>query len=136
VIVEARLAEHGPTVLNRVECDRAAEVALEVLELVAMHFAHFLTVPERLLRTPLAQEVLRNLSFAHGPIKVILAAAVHCLALVAVVHRHLLQHELKGIAKVLITLLCDGTILIISLLCTNCQDLLLVVSLLCSFLID
>ena len=136
VVVEARLAEHGPAILNRVERNRAAKVALEVLELIAMHLAQFFAVPERLLRAGLAQEVLRFFSLAHRPIEVILAAAVHSLALVAVVHRHLLQHELERLAKVLASLLNDGTILIVALSCAYCQDLLLVISFLCSFLID
>jgi len=120
VVVEARLAEHGPAIFNRVERNRAAEVALEVLEFITMHLAQFLAVPERLFRASLAQEVLRFFSLSHRPIKIVLAATVHSLALVAVVHRHLLQHEFERLSKVLTTLLDDGTILIVALRCTNC----------------
>ena len=110
VVVKARLAEHGPAIFNRVERNRAAEVALEVLELITMHLAQFLAVPERLFGAGLAQEVLGIFSLAHRPMKVVLATAVHSLTLVTVVHRHLLQHELERLAKVLTTLLYDGTI--------------------------
>ena len=100
-VVEAGLAVELCAVVADKERDRAAVLALEVAELVAVQGAHFLAVAEGHLGAWLTEEVFGVHVLAQRTIVVILAAVVDAMARIAVVKSHLLHHELERVGFLL-----------------------------------
>ena len=96
-VIEAWLAVELCSIVADIEGDRAALLAFEISEFVAMDFAKFLAVTELDFHALLAEEILRIHVFAKGSIEVVLAAVVDSAAIVAIVECHVVHHVLERI---------------------------------------
>ena len=96
-VIEAWLAVELCSIVADIEGYRAALLAFEISEFVAMDFAKFLAVSELDFHALLAEEILRIHVFAKGSIEVVLAAVVDSAALEAIVECHVVHHVLERI---------------------------------------
>ena len=116
-VIEAGLAVELCSTIADIEGDRAAVLAFEIGELVAVEIAKFLAVSELNFHALLAEEILRIHVFAKGPIEIVLAAIVDSAALEAIVQCHVVHHVMEGIRPLLLCESRSQSILVENLEC-------------------